>query len=191
MSRIKNDQFHQKLEKTIFHDFITTSLLAPSGRTDRALRDQLEALLGAGTEPTAHVLRIVTYHLCQNPAMLQNLRSELQRVQAPHNEVAELTQLQGLPYLTALIQEGLRLSYGVASRMPRIAPDRIVEYKDWKISPGTAISMTHSSIFHDENIFPDSYSFIPERFLEPEAKKRSDQYFAPFGRGPRSCLGKQ
>ena len=188
---IKNDALDEKVKTVIFRDFITTDILPPQERTDRALRDQLECLIGAGTEPVAHVLRIVTYHLCQSPSMLQKLRAELSAVQSHHNTIPDLEQLQKMNYLTALIKEGLRLSYGVASRIPRIAPDRTLTYGDWKIPPGTAVSMTHSSIYHDETIFPDSYSFSPERFLDTSETKGPERYFAPFGRGTRSCLGQQ
>lgn len=182
-----------KVKTIIFRDFITTDILPPQERTNRALRDQLECLIGAGTEPVAHVLRIVTYHLCQSPKMLQKLRAELSGIRSNHNTIPGLEQLQELHYLTALIKEGLRLSYGVASRIPRIAPDRTLTYGDWKIPPGTAISMTHSSIYHDETIFPDSHSFSPERFLDTSETKGKGpgRYFAPFGRGTRSCLGQQ
>ncbi len=64
-----------------------------------------------------------------------------------------------------------------------------LEYKDWKIPPGTHVSMTRSSMFHAESNSPDSWPFSPERFLDPGAKKRSEQYFAPFGRCPEKLLG--
>lgn len=188
---IENDALDEKVKTVIFRDFITTDILPPQERTDRALSDQLECLIGAGTEPVAHVLRIVTYHLCQSPTMLQKLRAELSGVQPYHSTIPDLEQLQRINYLTALIKEGLRLSYGVASRIPRIAPDRTLTYGNWKIPPGTAVSMTHSSIYHDETIFPDSYSFSPERFLDTSKTKGPGRYFAPFGRGTRSCLGQQ
>ena len=188
---IKKDALDEKVKTVIFRDFITTDILPPQERTDRALRDQLECLIGAGTEPVAHVLRIVTYHLCQSPNILQKLRAELANIQPHHNNIPDLGQLQQTDYLTALIKEGLRLSYGVASRIPRIAPDRTLTYGDWEIPPGTAVSMTHSSIYHDETIFPDSYSFSPERFLDTSETKGPGRYFAPFGRGTRSCLGQQ
>ncbi|KAL8696123.1 MAG: hypothetical protein Q9224_002960, partial [Gallowayella concinna] len=188
--KIRSDKLDAKTERIIFHDFKTTDKLPLSGRTDRALIRQLEGLLGAGTEPTAHVLRIVTYYLCQNPTMLQTLRTELKGITRSSNTIPKLVELEKLPYLTALVQEGLRLSYGVAARMPRIAPDRTLEYRGWKIPSGTAVSMTHSSLYHDEDIFPDSYSFMPERFLDPVQSEASELCFAPFGRGKRSCLGK-
>ncbi|KAI9718808.1 MAG: hypothetical protein M1828_006570 [Chrysothrix sp. TS-e1954] len=189
-AKCESNTIEEKPYKTIFRDFITTDTLPPSGRTERALRDQLEGLIGGGTEPTAHVLRLVTYHLCRNPTMLHKLRVELDGLPVSQSQHLSLQQLENLRYLTAVIQEGLRLSYGVASRMPRIAPDRILKYEDWNIPPGTPVSMTHALIFHDEAIFPDSHAFSPERFMEPGAMERIAPCFAPFQRGARSCLGR-
>ena len=133
--------------------------------------------------------------------MLHNLRTELSSLGSRdrHNKnpllPPLLEDLEKLPYLGALIQEGLRLSYGVASRMPRIAPDRALEHAGWTIPPGTAVSMTHSSLYHDETIFPNSFTFSPERFLPDAVGTKEwalkELCFAPFGRGARSCLGKQ
>ena len=186
--KISKDKLNEKVKTIIFSDFITTDILPPSVRTDRALRDQLEGLLGGGTEPVAHVLRIITYHLCQNPTMLQKLRAELTSIQPSRNGIPHLDQLEKLTYLNALMKEGLRLSSGVAFRMPRIGP-RSTGIRE--IPPGTSVSMTHPFIYHDEKIFPDSYSFSPERFLDPLETKGPERYLAQFGRGTRSCLGQQ
>lgn len=39
---------------------------------------------------------------------------------------------------TAVINEGLRLSYGVTTRLPRVAPTEALVYKDWVIPPGVS-----------------------------------------------------
>jgi cytochrome P450 len=52
--------------------------------------------------------------------------------------------------------------------------------------------MTIPDISHDENIFPDSHSFVPERWLnDPKAPDGVplERYMVSFGRGTRSCLG--
>jgi hypothetical protein len=53
------------------------------------------------------------------------------------------TELEQLPYLTAVIKEGLRLSYGVSHRLPRIAPNEIISLvsgkKTWEIPPGVSL----------------------------------------------------
>lgn len=52
--------------------------------------------------------------------------------------------------------------------------------------------MDNYSVSHDERIFPDSYTFNPERWLgdplAPDGRKLS-RYLVSFGRGTRSCLG--
>lgn len=52
--------------------------------------------------------------------------------------------------------------------------------------------MSNFSVSHDENLFPDSFTFRPERWLhEPTAPDGSylSRYMVSFGRGTRSCLG--
>jgi cytochrome P450 len=52
--------------------------------------------------------------------------------------------------------------------------------------------MTIVDVHHDEEIFPDSDSFIPERwFDDPHTSDGTplEHYMVAFGRGPRACLG--
>lgn len=37
---------------------------------------------------------------------------------------------------TGVIREGLRLSHGVTTRLPRVAPMESLRYKNWVIPPG-------------------------------------------------------
>lgn len=45
---------------------------------------------------------------------------------------------------SAVIQEGLRLSYGVSTRLQRISPDKVMTFNDgkreWQIPPGVRCS---------------------------------------------------
>ena len=52
--------------------------------------------------------------------------------------------------------------------------------------------MTIIDVHHDEHIYPNSRSFIPERWLEnPKTENGANlnRYFVAFGKGARSCLG--
>lgn len=43
---------------------------------------------------------------------------------------------------------------------------------------------------HNEEVFPDSYSFKPERWLgDPAAMKKLQRYNIAFSRGTRQCIG--
>lgn len=78
--------------------------------------------------------------------MMAKLRTELRTV--PEN--ASWTELEQLPYLSACIAEGNRLSFGVTARVCRIAPDEALQYKDYTIPPGTPVSMVSLCAHTDE-----------------------------------------
>ena len=76
--------------------------------------------------------------------------------------------------------------------MPRVSPHEVMKYGDYSIPIGTPVSMTIPDVHHNENIFPNSRTFRPERWLNnPRAPNGSalDRYLVAFGKGGRSCLG--
>jgi cytochrome P450 len=99
-----------------------------------------------------------------------------------------LPTLEALPYLTAVIKECLRLSFGNTSRIPRVALDQPIKYGDWETAPGTPVSMAIPVVHFDERVFPDAQSFYPERWVEDKTG-RLDKYLVTFCKGPRMCLG--
>lgn len=158
-------------------------------------------MIGAGTVTTAHVLSRTLYHILANPPVLARLQRELQDAfpdNAPLSPKETLVQLDRLPYLGAVIKEGLRLSHAITHRNGRVAPDRALQYQDWTIPPGTVVSMTAFLVHIDPAIFPEPQQFLPERWLKPadskgesegEGGKAFERYLLPFNRGSRICLG--
>lgn len=99
-----------------------------------------------------------------------------------------LERLQQLPYLTGVIKESLRLSYGVVGRLQRIWPSEDMVYGGrWTVPAGTPVSMTSYDLHHDEAIFPGSHQFRPERWIG--ADPGLDRYLVSFGKGSRHCVG--
>jgi cytochrome P450 len=49
--------------------------------------------------------------------------------------------------------------------------------------------MTSVFMHHNEEIFPDSYNFIPERWMDLEERKRLETYMVAFTKGSRQCIG--
>ena len=139
---------------------------------------------------TAWTLTVAVFYLLTDAEILRKLRSELKVTIPDSSSMPPLQVLEQLPYMTACIKEALRLSYGVSSRIERIAPSETLIFNDgkrvWKIPPGTPIGMTSTLMHHNESIFPNSKSFLPERWLE---NPRLDRYLASFSKGARQCLG--
>ena len=176
---------------TIFHE-ILDSKLPESEKTVRRLRDEAWIVVGAGTLTTAWTLSVATYYLLENPHILRRLKDELRAAIPDPNQNPRLSVLENLPYLTAILKEALRLSYGVASRLPRISPIDDIKFKDtatgkeWTIPAGTVVSMTTTLLHHDESIYPNSGAFLPERWVEDSSL---DKFLFSFSKGSRQCLG--
>jgi cytochrome P450 len=148
------------------------------------------AIIGAGSHTVAWTLTIASYHILANPSIQQKLTSELRggRAATAGAPIAQvLAHLEKLPYLTATLKEALRFSYGVSIRLARRAPDEDLACAGWTIPRGTPVSMTHALLQHDERVFPDSWAFVPDRWLA--AGGALDPYLVAFSGGSRICLG--
>lgn len=99
------------------------------------------------------------YHLLDKPEKLQRLREEL-KVVTPEDLTSQ-TRFERLPYLVAVIYEGLRMHGGIAGRSQRVAEEP-PEFNEWTIQPGTLIATSSVFVHYNESIFPSSHSFIPE-----------------------------
>ncbi|RYP52696.1 hypothetical protein DL768_002203 [Monosporascus sp. mg162] len=182
---------------TVFHE-ILDSKLPEEEKTLQRLATDGGALVGAGTVTTAWAITVAVFYLLHHPHCLKEVKHEL--ISAVPGVTAEeqnnkLPTLEKLPYLSAVIQEALRLSYGVASRLARIAPDETLKVADddggtgreWLIPPGTPVSMTQLLLFRDERVFPSPFQFRPERWIEDPKLSR---FQVAFSKGSRICLGK-
>ncbi|ERF72716.1 hypothetical protein EPUS_04769 [Endocarpon pusillum Z07020] len=150
-------------------------------------------LVMAGTETTAITLSVATYHLLTKPHLLKRLQIELQSSfpAAADDTIISYRDLEKLPFLTACLNESLRLGSPVSGRLPRIDPNSPITYGDHTLPAGTAISMTLRDIHYDPSIYPDPRSFNPDRWLEDtdRARKLHEHFLVPFGKGARSCIG--
>jgi cytochrome P450 len=183
---------------TVFVELMRSDMPA-SEKTPERMHNEAVSLLGAATETTSWALGVMTYYLLSQPQTMGRLRAELEAAVEDRNDLPPLTTLEKLPYLSAVIQEGLRLSYGVSSRTARIATNEDLVYRgEFKKKPvelvlprGFAVGMSSAITHYDEDIFPDSYSFLPERWLDGEGKlsRDLDRAFLSFSKGSRMCLG--
>lgn len=173
---------------TVFHSLTEDPKLPPLEKRLDRLVTEAQSLVGAGTLTSAHMLFSTTYHILANPPVLEKLLGELDALIPDPSEMPTLAQLEELPYLTAIINEGLRISYGTVHRLSRVHPDKALRYHDWVIPPGVAVGMTSLFIHDDPSIFPSPHTFRPERWLGSDAKEKA-KYLFNFGKGTRQCVG--
>ena len=117
---------------TIFHGLLSNPNLPESEKVTDRLLDEARVLIGAGTDTTANTLASLTYHILANPEILKRLKAELAEAMPEAEPIPESARLEALPYLTAVIQEGIRLHPGASIRQERVAPDEDLFYEDAK-----------------------------------------------------------
>jgi cytochrome P450 len=93
---------------TIFRHLVNSDL-PPSELSNERLSKEAQVLLGAGTVSTARTLDFITYYIIANPTIRKRLTEEVRDVMEGYPEKKPTwAQLEKLPYLQALIKEGLR-----------------------------------------------------------------------------------
>ena len=147
----------------------------------------VSSMVQANKLRSAQVLRGTAYHISANPRIQQRLHAELESATLS-NASLPLSELEKLPYLTAVVNEGLRLCSPVTHRSRRQFPDKALDYHGQTIPAGTTVCVTGWLIHRNATIFPEAAVFEPERWLSPEGRAQ-ERYLVPFNRGTRSCLG--
>ncbi|KAF5243380.1 hypothetical protein FANTH_8202 [Fusarium anthophilum] len=172
--------------RTVFHEMRDSKQLPQADKTLERFKSEAAIFLGAGTETTAAALTTLSFHLTENLDMLATLRKELETVMGDGDSPITVAKLEPLPYLTGVIQEGIRLSFGVPGRLPRYAPTEDLLYAGYKLPRGVG---PHSSLPRQILTLLDShpFKFDPERWIH--GKAGLSRHFVPFCRGSRQCIG--
>ncbi|KAI0550320.1 putative cytochrome P450 [Xylaria curta] len=139
-----------------------------------------------GGETIATFLASVTYYLLNTPAVLTQLQTEIRTAFESYDEI-NATRAQQLPYLQAVIAEGLRMHPPGSRGFPRVSPG--TQISGFYVPAGVEVYTSAWTMTHDERYFHDPFAFKPGRWIDPKCKdiKEASQ---PFSLGPRGCIGK-
>lgn len=162
---------------TVFHSLRDDDDLPLSEKSLPRLVMEAQSLVGAGTLTSTHMLSMTTYHVLNNPPILGRLMVELEDAVPNATMPCSLQNLEQLPYLSAVINEGLRISYGSIHRLQRIRPDNALIYKGWTIPPGTPVGMSSLHMHNDPTMFPEPRRFDPSRWMGSEKELRQRHLF--------------
>lgn len=86
-------------QKTIFLDILSNEDIRAEEKESSYLICEAQTIIAAGTLTTSHMLCLLTFHLLDNPKILQRLQEELRTVAEP-----KWQQLERLPYLARFFQ---------------------------------------------------------------------------------------
>ena len=178
-------------------DFITSFLEDNDGVAKLTLQEvqsNFAILIVAGADTTATSLSGTLLHLVQNPGKLDRLTREV-RSSFSSMEGISIASTLDLPYLNAVINEGLRLTNPVPGGLPRIVPPGGDYYAGHFVPEGVSVSVRPYVMNRSNEYFADAEAFVPERWLP--ANQRPSKYANdrlgvsnPFSLGHSGCLGK-
>lgn len=156
----------------------------------------------AGSDTTATALRTTMLYLMASPISYQRLAKEVREAAADgriSHPVVTDAEARALPYLQAVIKEGLRINPPVAGTMDVVVPEGGDMICGYPVPAGTEVGCSEFGTQSLSSIFgPDADVFRPERWLEAEAEEggeRLKQMVSTWGLifkyGKWQCLGKE
>ena len=188
----KRDQLNLKQSTgrlSLMHAILSSNV-AEADKSPERLAAEAQSAIGAGTLTSSYALVGATYYILASPSVFDRLMDELNKAIPDASNPPPLRTLEQIPYLGAIVLETLRMFPGVAHRLQRIFPDRSLQYKKWCIPSGTPVSMSTLFIHNNPSIYPDPFTFRPERWLPLHTEgQRLQKYLLSFGKGTRQCVG--
>ncbi|PSR97189.1 cytochrome P450 [Coniella lustricola] len=195
---IAHDKITRRMAANDDKDDFVRPLLRGNPNFEKMSLPEVESTMAimiiAGSETTATALCGITHCLVQNPDQLRRLEAEIRGHFGKEDEVT-IRAVQNLPFLNAVILEGLRMCHPVAGGLLRRVPKAGATICGYYLPGHTHVLISTAAMSLSETKFHRASEFIPDRFFSDDTRpaefdgdQRNSQ--KPFGVGPRSCIGK-
>jgi cytochrome P450 len=167
---------------------LIAGLIAAEGEgrpgTPREICEEAAMLFVGGKETAGPVATWADYLLARYPEIQERAAQEVAEVLGDREITAAAA--ARLRLLDAVYKEALRL-YPPAFMFAREAPRKLV-LAGCRMPRGSMICLFIYAAQRDPRWWDEPDRFLPDRFLEPQARDFSHAYL-PFGLGKRSCTG--
>lgn len=167
------------------------------GLTQEQCENEALFMIVAGSETTASVIRVTVLHIMSAPLVYNRLKQEIKEAledgRVAHQPI-KIEEAKRLPYLQAVIYEGMRMRSPAPGLYPKAVPAGGDTLCGKFVPEGTAIGMNTSAMLASTELFgEDANLFRPERFLEVDEARRAEMQRNVeliFGTGRWMCAGK-
>ncbi|KAI1128808.1 putative cytochrome P450 oxidoreductase [Nemania abortiva] len=150
----------------------------------------------AGSDSTAIVMKTIWFNLLAYPETLRRLREELIEADRVNGGLTKpfpsWKDVCNLPYLDAVIHEGLRMHPPFCLPFERVVPPGGLAIGDTFFAEGTVVGMSPYVVNRHRPTFgEDAEIWNPDRWMVPkELRQKREAAIMTFGAGRRICLGR-
>uniref|UniRef100_A0A0E0AC57 Cytochrome P450 n=1 Tax=Oryza glumipatula TaxID=40148 RepID=A0A0E0AC57_9ORYZ len=150
--------------------------------------------LNADTDTTSTMLRWIMAKLVKNPSIQSKIHDKIMAKTGDEKVEVSKEDVHGMPYLRAVVLEGLRKHPPGHFMLPQKAMEDM-EVGGYLIPKGATVNFMVAEISRDEQEWAKPMEFIPKRFLPDGDSKGVDVTgnkgirMMPFGVKRRICVG--
>ncbi|KAJ7688010.1 cytochrome P450 [Mycena rosella] len=156
---------------------------------ETAVKSIAAAVYSGGADTTVSALSSFILAMLCNPDVQKKAQAEIDSV-VREGHLPDFDDEPSLPYVSAVVKEVLRWRPVVPMGIPHFLSVED-EYQGYRIPAGSIVIANAWAILHDEVMYPDPYTFKPERFLLDGKPNPAIRYpDAAFGYGRRICPGR-
>ncbi|XP_047959469.1 flavonoid 3'-monooxygenase CYP75B137-like [Salvia hispanica] len=152
------------------------------------IRALLIDMVVGGTDTTSSTVEFAMAEMMKKPEVMHKAQQEVDAV-VGKNRAVEESDTNKLPYLNAVMKEVLRLHPVLPLMVPH-CPSKPCIVAGYNVPKGTRTFVNVWAIHRDPENWTNPNEFIPERFMNGEGDRFSNDFsYLPFGSGRRSCAG--
>ncbi|XP_048241236.1 cytochrome P450 3A24-like [Haliotis rufescens] len=155
------------------------------GLTNEEVLANSVIFLLAGYDTTSTALTFCCYLLATNPECQERLVEEIDTEIGKDLPTYDI--VMKLSYLDRVFSETLRV-YPAVTRIGRKTKEATT-IKGYHIPAGMSVNFPIFAMHHDPEFWAEPEKFDPDRFLPENKGQLHNYYYAPFGVGPKSCIG--
>ncbi|HEY7308991.1 MAG TPA: cytochrome P450 [Gemmataceae bacterium] len=157
-----------------------------------ALRDVLANIFFGGVFSVASALTTALYLLTKYPDVEQRLQTEAAERLGPGGNL-DLARLEEWEFLDCVLRESLRYYAPVPLHSRNVRKTGPVSFAGHLVPADTVVFITNWALHQSTAHYHKPDEFNPDRWAKGAGLREStplgSDYFFPFGRGPRMCVG--